>query len=43
MTTSRLAHDWARHMVGMFGWMVPGEVKTFPLADETNAIEWAAG
>jgi hypothetical protein len=35
-------HDWVRHMVGMFGWMVPGEVKTFPLADETNALEWAA-
>jgi SpoIIAA-like len=35
-------HDWVRHGVRMFGWMVPGEVKTFPLAEERAAIEWAA-
>ena len=36
-------HDWVRHVVSMFGWMVPGEVKTFSLADEKNAVEWATG
>lgn len=36
-------HDWIRHAVGMFGWMVPGEVKVFPPAAETEAISWAAG
>jgi stage II sporulation SpoAA-like protein len=36
-------HDSLRHAVGMFGWMVPGHVKVFPLQDQTAAIEWAAG
>ncbi len=36
-------HDWVHHVVGMFGWMIPGDVKTFPLADESAAIAWAAG
>ena len=35
-------HDWVHHVVGMFGWMVPGDVKTFPVADEAAAIAWAA-
>ena len=35
-------HDWLRRAVGMFGWMVPGDVKTFSLSEETNAISWAA-
>ncbi len=36
-------HDWVRHVVGMFAWMVPGEVKTFPVDDEKDAIAWASG
>ncbi len=36
-------HDWVRHLVGMFGWMVPGEIKTFPVDEENPAIEWAGG
>ena len=36
-------HDWIRHTVGMFGWMVPGDVKVFPLQDQSAAMEWAAG
>jgi hypothetical protein len=36
-------HDWVRHALGMFGWMVPGEVKVFPLEAQTSALEWAAG
>lgn len=35
-------HGWVHHVVGMFGWMVPGDVQTFPVADEAAAIEWAA-
>ncbi len=36
-------HDSLRHTVGMFGWMVHGEVKTFSVEDESTAIDWAAG
>jgi hypothetical protein len=35
-------HDWVRHGVSMFGWMVPGEVKVFPLASQGEALAWAA-
>jgi hypothetical protein len=34
--------DWMTHVVHLFGWMTPGEVKTFPLADRQAAIDWAA-
>ena len=34
--------DWVRHMTALFGWMTPGEVKTFPLADRPAAISWVA-
>jgi hypothetical protein len=27
----------------MFGWMTPGEMKRFSLADRDDAIAWAAG
>src|SRR5262245_59188347 len=35
-------HDWIRHGISMFGWMVPGDVRTFDIADERAAIDWAA-
>jgi SpoIIAA-like len=35
--------DWMRHMTELFGWMTPGEVKVFPLAQRGEAIAWAAG
>jgi hypothetical protein len=35
--------DWMRHMTQLFGWMTPGEVKVFPLAQRGEAIAWAAG
>jgi hypothetical protein len=35
--------DWMRHMTELFGWMTPGEVKVFPLAQRGDAIAWAAG
>jgi len=34
--------DWMRHGVDWFGWMTPGEVKHFPMADRAAAIAWAA-
>jgi hypothetical protein len=30
------------HMITMFGWMTPGEVRHFPLAQRDEAIAWAA-
>lgn len=35
--------DWLRHVVGAMGWMVPGEVRHFPVADLQAAKEWVAG
>jgi hypothetical protein len=35
--------EWMTHMTALFGWMTPGEVKHFPLAERTAAIAWAAG
>ena len=34
--------DWMRHFVTAFGWMVPGEIKHFPMAERAQAVEWAA-
>jgi SpoIIAA-like len=34
--------DWMRHAVSIFGWMTPGDVKTFSLADRDDALAWAA-
>jgi len=35
-------HDWVRHLMGMFGWMMPGDVKVFEVGHEADAIAWAA-
>jgi hypothetical protein len=34
--------DWMVHLVNLFGWMSPGDVKHFPLAERAAAITWAA-
>jgi hypothetical protein len=34
--------DWMRHFLAAFGWMVPGEIKHFYMADRTQAVLWAA-
>jgi len=34
--------DWIRHIVGLFGWMVPGKFEVFPLAERDAAISWVA-
>lgn len=35
--------DWISHLVTIFGWMMPGEVKRFPMAERDAAVAWAAG
>ena len=35
--------EWMRHATALFGWMTPGEVEHFPLAEREAAIAWAAG
>jgi hypothetical protein len=34
--------EWMIHLTTLFGWMTPGEMKHFPLADRAAAIEWVA-
>ena len=34
---------WMRDLTSLFGWMTPGEVKTFALAEQDEAIAWVAG
>ena len=33
--------EWMTHMASLFGWMTPGELKVFPLAQRADAIAWA--
>ena len=35
--------EWMRNGVEWFGWMTPGEVKHFPVAERDAAIDWLAG
>ena len=34
--------DWMITVVSLFGWMTPGELKRFPVAERDKAITWAA-
>lgn len=34
--------SWMTHATDLFGWMTPGETKTFGLAQREAAIEWVA-
>ena len=36
-------HDWLRNSMRMFGWMLPGEFRTFGVSEQADAIAWAAG
>lgn len=33
---------WMIHATDLFGWMTPGETKTFSLAEKDEAIRWVA-
>ena len=35
--------DWMITVISLFGWMTPGELKRFPVAERDQAIAWAAG
>ena len=35
--------EWVTHLTGLFGWMTPGETKTFTLDQREEAIAWVAG
>ena len=35
--------EWVNQATRLFGWMTPGEVRQFPLAERAQAIAWAAG
>ena len=35
--------DWMITVTSLFGWMTPGELKRFPVAQRDAAIAWAAG
>jgi hypothetical protein len=34
--------DWMITVVSLFGWMTPGELKRFPVAEREEAIAWVA-
>jgi hypothetical protein len=34
--------DWMVRLTALFGWMTPGELRHFPLAEREAAIAWAA-
>ena len=34
--------DWMITVTSLFGWMTPGELKRFPVAERDQAIAWAA-
>jgi hypothetical protein len=36
-------HDWLRHSISMFRWMMPGEVEVFDPSDIKGAIACATG
>lgn len=35
--------DWIKHTMQFFSFMMPGEMKTFPLAQADQARKWIAG
>ena len=35
--------EWMTRLTDLFGWMTPGETKTFPLAQRDEAVKWVAG
>ena len=34
--------EWMAQMTSLFGWMTPGQVRHFPLAQRDEAIAWTA-
>jgi len=36
------SHEWVKHWVGMFRWLIPCSVKVFEVGKVDDAIAWAA-
>lgn len=34
--------SWVHHLTDLFGWMTPGQVRTFPMSDRNEALTWVA-
>lgn len=34
--------EWMIHLTKLFGWMTPGEMKTFPMSQRAEATTWVA-
>jgi SpoIIAA-like len=34
--------SWMTQLTGLFGWMTPGETRTFPLSAQADAVSWLA-
>jgi hypothetical protein len=35
--------QWMSQLTNLFGWMTPGETRTFPTAERDAAVAWVAG
>ncbi len=35
--------DWMTHATHLFGWLTPGELRTFTLEQRDEATAWVAG
>jgi len=35
-------NQWLRHSVSIFGYLIPGEIRAFPAAEEGDARAWVA-
>jgi hypothetical protein len=36
------SHDWVKHWIGMFRWLIPCSIKIFDADETERAIAWAA-
>jgi stage II sporulation SpoAA-like protein len=34
--------EWVGQMMGLFGWLIPSEMRTFPMAQRDDALKWIA-
>ncbi|MFF2773831.1 STAS/SEC14 domain-containing protein [Streptomyces sp. NPDC058052] len=34
--------EWMTHVTSLFGWMTPGETRTFPLGGRDEAVAWVS-
>ena len=34
--------EWITHLTSLFGWMTPGEMRTFSLSERDQAVAWVA-